>query len=97
MLRIEIQQESESTNFTVEGKLTGPWVQELEKCWQSASSAETGQKILVNLCAVNFIDLQGRELLARMRAEGVKLVAGGCLMKAIVDEIDAEVSAGKAP
>jgi hypothetical protein len=95
MLRIEIQKESESTNFTVEGKLTGPWVQELEKCWQTATSAETGQSILVNLCAVNFIDFQGRELLTRMRQHGVRLVAGGCLMKAIVDEIDAEVGAGK--
>lgn len=92
MLRIEIQQEQEATNLTVEGKLTGPWVQELEKCWQAATSAETGRPVQVNLCAVSFIDFKGRELLARMRQHGVRFVAGGCLMKAVVEEIDAEVN-----
>lgn len=95
MLRIEVKQEAESTSLVVEGKLTGPWVQELEQCWQTATSVQVCESIKVNLCAVSFIDFKGRELLTRMRRCGVRLVAGGCLMKAIVEEIDAEVGAEK--
>jgi len=95
MLRIEVKQESESTNLVVEGKLTGPWVEELERCWQATTSAQACESIKVNLCAVSFIDFKGRELLTRMRRCGVRLVAGGCLMKAIVEEIDSEVGSEK--
>lgn len=72
----------------------GPWVRELEKCWQSATSTEPCRSILVNLAAVAFIDSDGRELLTRMLRQGVMLVPSGCLMKAIVEEIEAEVRAG---
>jgi hypothetical protein len=97
MLRIETHHEAESTSFTVEGKLMGPWVTELEKCWQAATSTQPCRPILVNLIAVAFIDSQGRELLTRMLREGVSLVPRGCLMKAIVEEIEAEVRAGNRP
>ena len=35
MLRIYIHDEVPVTSFVVEGKLVGPWVKELEKCWES--------------------------------------------------------------
>ncbi|HEX8184640.1 MAG TPA: hypothetical protein VF747_07805 [Blastocatellia bacterium] len=95
MLRIETHHEPELTSFTVEGKLIGPWVSELEKCWQMATSTVPCKSILVNLVAVAFIDSQGRELLTRMRQHGARLVPRGCLMKAIVEEIEAAVSTEK--
>ena len=33
MLRIYIHDEVPVTSFVLEGKLVGPWVKELEKCW----------------------------------------------------------------
>ncbi|HXG66128.1 MAG TPA: hypothetical protein VNO70_13590 [Blastocatellia bacterium] len=95
MLRIDIHQEPEATSFTVAGKLVGPWVMELEKCWRAAISTEPRRAIRVNLAAVAFIDAKGRELLTRMRRQGVTLVPTGCLMKAIVDEIEGEVEKRK--
>jgi ABC-type transporter Mla MlaB component len=91
MLRIETNQEPELTSFTVEGKLMGAWVGELEKCWQTATSTSSCKSIQVNLSEVAFIDSQGRELLTRMHRQGAKLVPTGCLMKAIVEEIEAAV------
>jgi hypothetical protein len=40
---------------------------------------------------VTFIDSEGRELLTRMRRQGARLVSAGCLMNAIVAEIETEV------
>lgn len=96
MLRIDIQREPEATSFVVEGKLVGAWVNELEKCWETCAKSEPARPILVNLCAVAFIDADGRKLLTKMRQRGVKILPSGCLMKAIVDEIEAEVGAGAA-
>ena len=92
MLRIGIHNEKEATSFTIEGKLTAPWAPELEKCWQTVIAAEPMKLIIVNLASVAFIDIECRELLTRMRRQGVKLVPTGCLMKAIVEQIEAEVA-----
>lgn len=91
MLRIDIYQEPESTTFTLAGKLMGPWVIELERCWLAAISVERRGSIRVNLAAVAFVDSGGRALLTHMRRQGVALVPTGCLMKAIVEEIENEV------
>jgi anti-anti-sigma regulatory factor len=90
MLRITINDQPPTTSFVLEGKLVGPWVQELEKCWASASAAAPARAMLVNLAAVTFIDSDGRALLARMRRRGVRLLSHGVLIDAIVAQIEAE-------
>ena len=69
----------------LEGKLSGPWVEELATCWRK--TAESGGIIRVMLCGVTFIDDKGRELLTEMYRERAELVAEGCMNKAVVEEI----------
>ena len=85
MLKITTQTNPTGTIFDLEGKLAGPWVEELENCWREASSSHQSVKIM--LCAVTFIDDRGRKLLFEMYCEGAELVAEGCMNKAIVAEI----------
>ena len=92
MLRIGIHDDGDSTVLTVEGKLTMPSAIELEKCWQEARSARPLRYFAVKLASVTFIDSESRELLARMRRRGVKLVPTGCLIKAIIEQIEADVN-----
>lgn len=92
MLRIGVHDENGSTRFTVEGTLTGRCVAELEKCWLTVTTAEPRKSIVVNLASVTFVDSESRELLVRMRRQGVELVPTGCLMRAIVEQIEAEVA-----
>jgi hypothetical protein len=92
MLRIGVHNEQETTSFTIEGKLTAPWAPELEKCWQAVIAAEPLKPVIVNLTSVTFIDIECRELLTRMRRQGVRLVPKGCLMKAIVEQIESDVA-----
>lgn len=91
MLRITIHNEAQETNFIVEGRLVGLWVKELEKCWESALAADPVRPMQVNLAAVTFVDSVGRELMTRMRRQGAELATDGCLLDAIVAEIEAEL------
>jgi len=86
MLRITSQSNPAGAILELEGKLAGPWVQELEGCWREAARPDRPLKVM--LCAVSFIDDQGRRLLAEMYRHGVELVAEGCMNKAIVEEIE---------
>jgi len=88
MLRITIEQEETMTTFELEGKLAGPWVAELERCWRMTTTP-AGSSLRVHLRAVSFIDAAGKELLARMHRAGAELAAVGCMTKAIVAEITA--------
>jgi anti-anti-sigma regulatory factor len=92
MLKIGVNEENGSTKITVEGKLTGPFGAELEKSWAKALAANPSKPIVVNLASVTFVDSVSRELLVRMRRQGVNLVPTGCLMNAIVEQIEAELA-----
>jgi hypothetical protein len=88
MLRITIHDHEPMTSFVLEGKLVGPWVKELEKCWEGASATDTSTPMLVDLASVTFVDSDGRALLTRMRREGVRLLSHGVLIDAIVAKIE---------
>ena len=85
MLKITTRTDPTGTTFELEGKLGGPWVQELKGCWQEVTNSDRSVRVLV--CAVTFIDDQGRDLLLEMHRHGAELVAEGCMNKAIIDDI----------
>lgn len=87
MLKITIHNEAATTRFVLEGKLTGPWVEELEKRWQVELSTEPGHFLQVYLADAILVDDPGKELLAAMHRRGVSLVADGLMAQAIVKEI----------
>ena len=86
MLKITTRTDATATIFELEGKLAGPWVQELEGCWREATNSDWSS-VRILLCAVTFIDDKGRDLLVEMYRRGAELVAEGCMNKAIVEEI----------
>ena len=88
MFRIHINDAEEATTFMLEGRLVGPWVSELENCWQRAVAAEPRRSVLVNLQEVSFVDSAGIALLTRMCRHGVRLMSTGIMMNAIVEEVE---------
>lgn len=85
MLKVTVSTNSSATILNLEGKLSGPWVEELRECWRSAAVAKGSVRVM--LCAVTFIDENGKRLLTEMHREGAELVAEGCMNTAIVAEI----------
>jgi hypothetical protein len=88
MLRITTRNRPETTCFIIEGRLAGPLIMELDRCWQAAISNEPHTAILVDLTGTTCIDAQGRELLARMYRNGAKLMGTGLMTKFIIREIE---------
>ena len=87
MLKITTLTNAESTALRLEGRLAGPWVQELERCWDSTVATTTNHPLTVDLSAVTYVDSEGKDLLRKIHQQGAKLVASGCLTSCIVNEI----------
>ena len=84
---------SESVSFMLEGRLAGPWVEELNACWRQMV-ANKQSRAVVNLTGVTFVDAEGKALLTQMWEQGAQLHAVGCLTRCIVDEITKAGHAG---
>lgn len=85
VIRITAQHESTATRLFLEGKLSGPCVEELDKCWQT--SALRGDPLLIDLTNVSFVDEHGKDLLARMYNKGTKLFSTSLMTKCLIEQI----------
>lgn len=72
--------------WELEGKLSGEWVGELERCWR-ARDGRSGATLQVHMKAVSYVDSSGKLLLAEMHGRGVEIRGGGCVTNAVVEEI----------
>lgn len=86
MLKITIHDSAEELRFRLEGKLAGPWVAEFRQCWETAASTTTGRLTVADLQDVDFIDEEGKSLLAQMHQRGVRLEAVTPLIQSLVKE-----------
>lgn len=89
MLRITVEERGDRIVFRIEGKLQGPWVPELERCWRSTATHTHAKFFSVDLDGVDFISDHGKALLTEMDGAGVELIATGCAMRSIVQQIAA--------
>jgi len=72
MLKITIKQADSTETWELEGKLSGDWVKELERCWKERSSP-AGVALQVHLKAVSYIDPGRKRLLTEMHERGVEI------------------------
>ena len=86
MLRITISKSQNATTLRVEGRLAGPWVDELERAWRAAADPGAGP-IWVDLSDVTFVGEDGKRLLEVMYGEGARFKAATCGMRRLVEEI----------
>jgi len=87
MLRITMEENADFTRFSLEGKLTGDWVKEFERCWICARHTGPGTRFKIDLSGVNFVDEEGKALLESMVAEGAELLADGPMMTSLAHSI----------
>ena len=87
MLRITIHDNPGVLTLQIEGRLIGPWVRELEKCWRSTLNRRLAPTVRVDLTGMTSLDAAGRACLAFLYHQGAEFVAADCLTKAVVAEI----------
>ncbi|MGE0468766.1 MAG: hypothetical protein AB7L09_08365 [Nitrospira sp.] len=90
MLKITEQQDAESgaLSLILEGRLSGPWVEDLNAYCHKMSEDQKPCKVkVIDLTGVTFIDAVGKTLLASLWRQGAELRATGCLTRCVVEEI----------
>jgi hypothetical protein len=75
MLRITVVESSNDTvRLRAEGRVTGPWVEELRTCCEVQALSD-GIRLLLDLAEVSFVDAAGIELLKELRGRCVTLLS----------------------
>jgi hypothetical protein len=87
MLRVTLHDSPGELRLCLEGKLAGPWVGEVQLCWETALSAVGRKNVLVDLRGVDFVDGGGEALLAAMHQRGVTFLGEGPMLKHLLAEI----------
>ena len=87
MLRLRTLSRPDETLLVLEGRLTGPWVDELARCWARLRGENHPGPIRIDLEGVTFVSAAGKALLARLHDDGAVLTARGCMNSAIIEEI----------
>ena len=81
MLRITVSGYVKVRTLELDGKLVGPWVDELRTAIRSAGG---GESVCLNLQHLAFADTAGLGLLRELRGEGVQLVGALPLMEGLL-------------
>lgn len=91
MLRITVLKEPSATRLVIEGKLTGPWIGELRRCWTTIKSSHPDQRIVVDLTEMTCVDDQGKAYLTELYGAGATVAGSGVMTKALIEEIIAGI------
>ncbi|OQW65954.1 MAG: hypothetical protein BVN28_01085 [Nitrospira sp. ST-bin4] len=86
MLKITTQTDAGTTALKLDGKLTNPWAEELDRYWRDVPGSHR-KRMLVDLTGVTFIGSEGKAILARMWRQGARFHAAGCLNISVLEEI----------
>jgi hypothetical protein len=87
MLKVTILESPAEQRFVVEGKLTQPWVSELESAWERTRDARRGRRSVVDLSGATFIDKSGTRVLTVMCGEGARFIANGIFVKHLIKQL----------
>ena len=87
MLRITVKNGKQPTILKLEGKLAGPWVDELLRTWSELRVKRPGLTASLDLSDVSYVDADGKRILSRMLRKGVKLENARLMTKYIVDQV----------
>lgn len=88
MLKITSQEDPELQGMTLvlEGRLAGPWVEELRTYCRMMSENQR-RCTRIDLTGVTFVDADGKLLLTQLWQQDVELRASGCLTRCLVEDI----------
>lgn len=63
MLRISIQERTDTVTMKLEGRISGPWTAELGQAWKALAPSLGSRKLSVDLSGLGYMDEGGAELL----------------------------------
>jgi hypothetical protein len=86
ILRISVQESPAAVTLLLEGRLTGPWIEEVERAW-SALAEESRRRRVVDLSGVTFVAAEAKALLRQIVEQAGELRAADVMTHAIIEEV----------
>lgn len=86
MLRITTEQHADSLSLILEGRLVGPWVEELRKV-SSEQGASHGTPLVLDLRGLTAMDDEGQALLNGLRQAGATLLCSDVMNQYLVEQM----------
>ena len=88
MLRISIEETVEALEMKLEGRVAGPWAEELGRVWVETAQRLASRKLILDLSSVTYADAVGTraliEIYAQTRAE---VLAGTVWTQSLANQI----------
>jgi hypothetical protein len=85
VLRISIEQHANSLSLVLEGRLVGPWVEELRRVSQESPAGIN--VISIDLCGLTAMDAAGHVLLEQLHQSGATLSCSDVLNRYLVEQM----------
>jgi len=88
MLRITVEENPEAVVVKLEGRLTGPWVEELDRLWEQTAPGLNKRELSLDLRQTTFADAGGiRSLQVIYSQTGARILAGTPWTQYLADEV----------
>lgn len=88
MLRITLDEKPDAVLLKLEGRLAGPWVDELGRLWQEKAPALAQKKISLDLRGTTFADAGGIRILKAIYAQtGATILTGTPWTQYLAEEV----------
>lgn len=87
-LRITTHENETAIGLKLEGRLAGPWVEELSRSWGRTAPRAHVRKLLIDLRELTYTDDAGRKVLRNIFAEtSAEIIAGNPLTQYLAQQI----------
>jgi hypothetical protein len=87
MLKITVEESEGAETIKLEGKITGPWVDELNRTWHALTTSLGRRQLELDMRGVGFVDDRGRQLLREIYQQtNAFFLADSPLMQYFADE-----------
>lgn len=88
-LKITIQNDDSEMSMTLEGRVAGPWVAELNRVWVELAASQLGSKTFsIDLQNVIYADAPGKQVLREIYAQThARLIASSPWAQYLAEEI----------
>ena len=94
MLKITVEKNSEAIVLKLEGRLTGPWVEELDRLWELTAPVLNERKLSLDLREITFADAGGIRVLQAIYSQtGASILAGTPWTQYLAQEVTASSNA----
>lgn len=87
MLKITVSETASEQRWKLQGRLAGPWVEQLQSCWARAQAERPGRSCVIDVTNLTSVDGEGEMLLQAMINQGARFHACGVYIKHVLENL----------